>query len=298
MPHKITTQQDVEALLEQYDNFLFDCDGVLWLGTHLLPHVVETLKFLKSHGKKLIFVTNNATKSREQYLKKFTGLGIDFVTKTDIYGSAYATSVYLDKVLKFDKSKKVWVCGAQGIHDELKELGIESIGGTDPDLCTPFHDDDPKFQNIDKSVGAVIVGLDPEINYHKLAFTLQYLQNPEVQYLATNIDSTFPSHGKILPGAGSIIAAVSYSSGREPIVCGKPSMNLLSAINAEHHLDVKRSLMVGDRLNTDMKFGSDGGLGTLLVLTGIEKEETVLKQQGAPLFYADKLGDLFELSNA
>lgn len=294
-PTKISTREQADLLLEAYDTFLFDCDGVLWRGDHLLPLVVETLHLLQSKGKKLIFVTNNLTKSREQYLKKFIKFGLTGITKEDIFGSAYATAVYLDKVLKFDHSKKVWVLGAQGIHDELKELGIDSIGGTDPTLNEPFLEDSPHL-NLDKDVGAVIAGLDQGLNYHKLAVTLQYLQKPEVLYLATNIDSTFPGHGRIFPGAGSVIESVLHCSGRDPIVCGKPSMNLLSAIQAEHKLDLKRSIMVGDRLNTDMKFGLDGGLGTLLVLTGIEKEENVIKQEGAPQFYADKLGDLYELT--
>ncbi|GMM37798.1 4-nitrophenylphosphatase [Saccharomycopsis crataegensis] len=294
LPQKITTKEQVDALLDQYDNFLFDCDGVLWLGDHLLPHVVETLAFLKSKGKKLIFVTNNSTKSRENYLKKFEKFGVKGITKSDIFGSAYATAVYLDKVMKFDHTKKVWVLGGQGVHDELTELGIQSIGGTDPELDKPFSDDS-KFLKLDPEVGAVIAGLDTSINYHRLSITLQYLLDPNVIFMATNIDSTFPSHGKILPGAGSIIESAIYSSGRQPTVCGKPNMNLLKAIQAEHNLNLERSIMVGDRLNTDMKFGKDGGLGTLLVLTGIETEANVLKQDGTPKYYADKLGDLYEL---
>lgn len=295
--HKVSTKEDVEKIMEDYDTFLFDCDGVLWLGNHLLPKIAETLDLLQKKGKKLIFVTNNSVKSRAEYLKKFSNFGIKNIEKEEIFGSAYATALYLDKVLKFDKkNKKVWVMGGQGIHEELNELGIESIGGTDPGLNVPYSDDSP-YLNLDPNVGAVITGLDLNVNYHRLAITLQYLRNNDVIFMATNIDSTFPSHGRILPGAGSIIDSVKYCSEREPIVCGKPNLNLLNAIMADHPFDVSRAIMIGDRLNTDMKFGRDGGLSTLLVLTGIETEETVLNQQHQPTYYADKLGDLYEFFN-
>ncbi len=295
-PVKIDSKEAAAALLDKYDNFLFDCDGVLWLGDHLLPKVVETLHFLKSKGKKLIFVTNNSTKSRDNYLQKFAKFGVQGINKNEIFGSSYATAVYLDKVVNFDKAnKKVWVCGGQGIHDELAEVGIQSIGGTDPGLDEQFSDDS-KYLNLDPLVGAVVTGLDRTINYHRLAVTLQYLLNPEVLFVATNLDSTFPSHGRILPGAGSIVELVATSAGRRPAVCGKPNLNLLSAITAEHpDLKPERTVMVGDRLNTDIKFGHDGGMGSLLVLTGIEKESEVVKQDAAPLYYASKLGDLYEL---
>ncbi|ODQ79136.1 hypothetical protein BABINDRAFT_38433 [Babjeviella inositovora NRRL Y-12698] len=302
MTVKIETKQQAEDFLAQYDYFLFDCDGVLWLGDHLLPKVTETLNFLKASGKKLIFVTNNSTKSREAYLKKFAKFGLTNVSKNEIFGSAYASAIYIKKILKLSTNKKIFVVGEHGIEQELHELGYSTIGGTDPELTNMPADfnalEAPFIKNVDPAVSLVLAGLDTRINYYKLAAALQYLHDPAVTFLATNIDSTFPNKGKVLPGAGSIIQSIAYASGRTPRSCGKPNQEMMEAIKAEHGFDPARAVMVGDRLNTDMKFGRDGGLGTLLVLTGIEPEARVVDLQGTEeevKYYASKLGDLYEL---
>lgn len=292
-PTKITSKEQVSQLLQNYDTFIFDCDGVIWLGDHAIPGAVESIELLTSLNKQVIFVTNNSTKSRKAYTKKFEKFGLK-VSKEQIFGSAYASATYLHQFIKLPLDKKVWVMGESGIEEELKELGYTSIGGTDARLDEKFDANTTPFLPKDSSVGAIITGLDTKVNYHRLAITLQYLQDPNVEFLATNIDSTFPQKGLILPGAGSIIESVAYSSGREPIACGKPNQNMLDAIVADKGLDRSRAIMVGDRLNTDIKFGNDGGLGTLLVLTGIETEDNVLKT-GAPKFYADSLGVIGEL---
>jgi len=307
MSQKITTKEQVLSLIDSYDYFLFDCDGVLWLGDHLLPHVPETLDLLKEKNKTVIFVTNNSTKSRDDYLGKFKKLGIDGITKDEVFGSSYASAVYIDKILKLPKDKKVWVLGEEGIEKELKELGYTTIGGSDPSLVqhgVTFDPDHPLLVDLDENVGAVLAGLTLNLNYLKLSITMQYLlkDNKSLPFIATNIDSTFPSKGKLLIGAGSIIETVAFASGRQPdAVCGKPNQSMMNSIKADNpglKENPKRGLMIGDRLNTDMKFGRDGGLDTLLVLTGIETETNVHSQAKdvAPTFYADKLGDLFELS--
>ncbi|ABN64525.1 p-nitrophenyl phosphatase [Scheffersomyces stipitis CBS 6054] len=308
MSVKITNKEQVQSLLGQYDYFLFDCDGVLWLGDHLLPHVPETLNLLKEHRKTVIFVTNNSTKSRDDYLKKFQKLGISGITKDEVFGSSYASAVYIDKILKLPKEKKVWVLGEEGIEKELKELGYTTVGGSDPVLVqdgVAFDPEHPHLVELDEDVGAVLAGLTLNLNYLKLSITMQYLlkDNKSLPFIATNIDSTFPSKGKLLIGAGSIIETVAFASGRQPdAVCGKPNQSMMNSIKADNpglRETPKRGLMIGDRLNTDMKFGRDGGLDTLLVLTGIETEENVLKQPKdvAPTYYASKLGDLYDFCN-
>lgn len=131
---------------------------------------------------------------------------------------------------------------------------------------------------------------------------MQYLlaKNKSLPFVATNIDSTFPLNGKLLIGAGSIIETVSFASDRKPdAICGKPNqsmMNSIKAVNPGLLSNPKKGLMIGDRLNTDMKFGRVGGLDTLLVLTGIETEEKVKAQpkDECPTYYMNKIGDIFE----
>ncbi|WLF76850.1 4-nitrophenylphosphatase [Lodderomyces elongisporus] len=309
MSVKITDRkQALDLIVDKYDYFLFDCDGVIWLGDHLLPSVSETLEYLRSKNKTIIFVTNNSTKSREDYLKKFEKMGIKNVNKSELFGSAYATAIYIDKILKLPKDKHVWVLGEEGIETELKEVGYKTLGGTDAKLEEDginFNPNNPILDNLDSQVGAVVCGLTFKINYLKLSMTMQYLlkDNKTLPFIATNIDSTFPMKGKLLIGAGSVIESVAYASGRQPdAICGKPNQSMMDAVKAQLpglKENPKRGLMVGDRLNTDMKFGRDGGLDTLLVLTGIETEENVksLKAGEAPTYYADKLGDLYEFTH-
>lgn len=308
MSTKISTKAQVEAILDNYDYFLFDCDGVIWLGDHILPHVAETIEMLKKNNKTVIFVTNNSSKARNDYLSKFSNIGIKGITKNDVFGSSYALAVYVEKILKLPKDKKVWVLGEKGIEQELAELGYTTVGGTDSRLIedgVKFNNESPFLTELDPEVGCVVAGLALNLNYLKLSATLQYLlkDNKSIPFIATNIDLTFPMKGKLLIGAGSIIETVSFASGRQPdAICGKPNqsmMNGIKEINPKLKENPKRGLMIGDRLNTDMKFGREGGLDTLLVLTGIETEENVLAQDNnvAPTYYANKLGDFYELTH-
>ncbi|KAH8827119.1 2-phosphoglycolate phosphatase [Flagelloscypha sp. PMI_526] len=261
------------SYLQEHDTWMFDCDGVLWQGDHLVPGAKEVLQLLRAQKKQVLFVTNNATKSRRAYKKKFDDLGIE-AHVDEIYGSAYASAVYLSSVVKFPKDKKVYVIGMKGLEEELEEEGIAHVGGTNPDDITfePFsfadyiHDD---------SVGAVLCGLDTNINYTKLSKAYQYLtRNPGCLFLSTNIDSTYPVNGGKLPGAGSMMAPLRFSLGKDPLSIGKPNKTMLDCIQA-NSLNPEKTIMVGDRLNTDILFGQAGGVHTLLVLTGITQVEEV-----------------------
>lgn len=294
---KITTAQHVEEFLSKYDDFLFDCDGVLWSGSRLLPSVVETLDLLRSRGKRLIFVTNNSTKSRKAYTSKFAKFGIT-VTEDEVFGSSYSAAVYLKDVISFPKDKKVLIVGEKGMEEELENAGINFVGGTDPALrkVDPAEADLDALE-YDPSIGAVLCGLDLKITYLKIANALVQIQNKNTLFLATNLDSTFPTHGKLLPGAGTIVSTLRTSSGREPIALGKPSQAMMDCIKAKFKFNPERACMIGDRLNTDMVFGVEGGLGTLMVLSGVEKEENIFPENKPlvqPKYYIDKLGSLFE----
>ena len=169
--------------------------GVIWRGDSVIEGVPETLDFLRSLGKKLVFVTNNSTKSRAGYLSKFTSLGLS-VKAEEIYSSSYAAAAYLESI-DFPKDKKVYVIGEDGIGEELDLKGIRHCGGTadkdkkvelKPGYALP-HDDD---------VGAVVVGFDRNINYYKIQYaTLCISENPGCHFIATNTDARTHLTGKI-----------------------------------------------------------------------------------------------------
>jgi len=255
--------------------------------------VVDVLEFLRRNNKKVIFVTNNASKSRKSYKSKFDRLGIE-VHIDEIYGSAYAAAVYLSSVLQLPKNKKVYVIGMEGLEQELREEGITPLGGTDPadNTLTPF---DLSSFTLDPDVAAVVCGLDLGINYTKLSKAFQYLtRNPGCYFIATNEDSTYPSVNGFLPGAGSLSASLRYALGKDPICTGKPSATMLDCVKAKVNFDPKRTIMVGDRLNTDILFGQNGGLATLLVLTGVSSEDEISGPNASsivPDFVTPALGD-------
>lgn len=273
MTVRISSQEQVSALLDGVDTVLFDCDGVLWLGNELLPHTQEVLSMLTDMGKKLLFVSNNSTKTAANYTAK-----IPVATAEDnIITSATATALYLKSVLKLDPAKgKVFVLGGEGLHWALAREGYTTTeeAGRDDVYC-------------------VVVGLDPQLTYDKASVAMHYLLNEDIVFVGTNPDSTFPKGGTKYPGAGSVIHFVAFAAGRQPVaLCGKPSDAMMEAIEASHHLDLSRCMMVGDRLDTDMTFGKKFGLKTLMVETGIDRIDSDDRVD----FIVERLGKLWEFS--
>ncbi|SPO23997.1 related to PDR16 - protein involved in lipid biosynthesis and multidrug resistance / PHO13 -4-nitrophenylphosphatase [Ustilago trichophora] len=301
---------DYEDLLSKYDTFLFDCDGVLWSGDETIPGVVSVLEKLRQRGKSVIFVTNNASKSRQTYLKKFAGMNIQ-ASLDEVFSSSYASAVYLKKVLDFPADRKVYVLGMHGIEEELDAEGILHVGGTNEEdnMFLPALDF-TSLQNedaIDPKVGAVVCGFDMHMSYIKIAKAFKHLTRPGFDgpveanatgggchFILTNDDSTFPAKGGPWPGAGSLSAPLIFSTKRTPTIVGKPHKPMLDCIIATKQFDPKRAIMVGDRLNTDIEFAKAGGIASMLVLTGISKRDEIEgpNAKTVPDYLINSLGDL------
>ncbi|KAF5191595.1 Phosphoglycolate phosphatase [Thalictrum thalictroides] len=288
--------QNVKPLLESIEAFLFDCDGVIWKGDKLIEGVPQTLELLRSQGKKLIFVTNNSTKSRKQYANKFLKLGLT-VTEDEIFSSSFAAAMYL-KINGFPQDKKVYVIGEEGILEELALAGYTGLGGPEDGKKSVQLKPNCLFEH-DKSVGAVVVGLDQYINYYKLQYgTLCIRENPGCLFIATNRDAV--GHMTDLqewPGAGCMVAAVCGTTQKEPIVVGKPSTFMMDFLLKKFKVDTSKMCMVGDRLDTDILFGQNAGCKTLLVLSGVTSLSDLKDPWNTihPDYYTSKLADLIEL---
>ncbi|EQC32560.1 hypothetical protein SDRG_09879 [Saprolegnia diclina VS20] len=278
--------------IDGLDAFLFDCDGVLWRGSAAIEGAKEAIQLLRSLGKKVVFVTNNSTKSRDTYVDKLAGQGIS-ATVGDIVTSASACAAYLRK---HDVQGKVYVVGEAGLAAEVSAQGFENFGlehNGKTEVPTPFA--------VDPAVGAVVIGLDRAISYYKLSYAaVSILTNPGCKFFATNTDPTFPVDGAVLPGGGTCVAALATAVGRAPdAVIGKPSQALLQTILSTHNLDPARTCMVGDRLNTDIEFGRLGGLRTLLVLTGVtapSEIEYIENEAQRPDFFVESIDVLNQLA--
>lgn len=242
-PQDLTTALHYQEIVDKYDVLLLDCDGVVWEGDHVLDGIHTTLQHFRKLGKRIFFVTNNATKSRAENKKKFDKMGIEcHVVRSfgmrrwarswadsaggqdEIFSSAYATAAYLKTILNFPADKKVYVIGEKGVEDELDSVGIRYCGGTvswvsehegGKVLSRCYGVQAPEdnvfidlmdFSSVvaDPEVGAVLCGLDMHFNYKKIAKAFRYLrENEGCLFIATNLDSTFPTHGSVYPGASS-----------------------------------------------------------------------------------------------
>ncbi|KAH7328577.1 HAD-like domain-containing protein [Stachybotrys elegans] len=288
----------IREFIDKFDTFLLDCDGVLWSGDHVYEGVPETIAYLRAQGKRTVFVTNNSTKARPEYLKKLKNAGIPSEVE-DVFGSSYSAAIYISRILKLPADKrKVFVLGEAGIEMELASEGIQSIGGTDPNFRRDITQADfealANGSALDPEVGVVLCGLDFHVNYLKLAYGMHYLRQGAI-FLATNSDSTLPMHHNFFLGAGSCFIPLINATGMKPLELGKPSQAMMDAVEGKFQLDRAKTCMIGDRLNTDIKFGIEGKLGgTLHVLTGVHKKADWDKEDAVavPAFYADKLSDI------
>ena len=149
----------------------------------------------------------------------------------------------------------------------------------------------------DPDVGAVVVGFDRNINYYKIQYAqLCINENPGCEFIATNTDAvTHLTDAQEWAGNGSMVGAIKGCTGREPTVVGKPSPLMIDYLEETLGLDRARICMVGDRLDTDVLFGTENGLQSLLVLSGVTTEEKLLSPENAiaPDFYADSIVDFF-----
>lgn len=194
--------------------------------------------------------------------------------------------------------------GETGIEQELQSENLPYIGGTDPSFLRDVKPEDYKLiasgdpSILDPEVGVVLVGLDFHLNYLKIALAYHYIRRGAV-FLATNIDSTLPSSGTLFPGAGSMSAPLVKMLNKEPTSLGKPNQAMMDAIQGKFHFDRSRACMVGDRANTDIRFGLEGRLGgTLGVLTGVSSKDEFVSGPVKPSAYVDKLADLLGSQDA
>lgn len=299
---RIATKEQARALFEAYDHFIFDCDGVIWLDRELIPGVADFLLNLEQNGKSFAFVTNNSLTSRNGYLEKFVSLGIQGVTKDQIFPTCYAAAWVLKQTYKLPPKSKVWVFGDKGIEQELVEMGYVPVGGTDRrlnDAWNPEHE----LLEVDPEVRAIVVGSTKNVTYLAICSTLQYLlhDNRSLPFIGTNIDKTFPgAKGRTLPAGGSMVFMMGHVSDRDFVGVGKPSQVFLDMILDLTGFKREKAIMVGDTLYTDIKFGNDGRLGegksSLLVLSGGTTEADMAGEASdrskVPSFYLESLGHL------
>lgn len=254
----------------------------------------------------MFYVTNNSTKHRREYKTKVDKLGFGGELE-EIIGTAYLAAAYLEEV-GFDKSKLVYVVGSTGITQELDDVGIKYLPIGPDTVSEELTLETIKLSPVplDARVGAVVVGFDINISFKKILKGASYANLPGALFVATNTDEQFPMKGTdiVVPGTGAMVAAVTIAAGRQPVVLGKPSKFMFEIVQRRHpSIQPARTLMIGDRANTDILLGKNCGLQTLLVGSGVhslketrawEASEKEDERKLVADFYLDKLGDLLD----
>ena len=258
--------------MRKYKGLIVDLDGVVWRGGKPIPENVEALRILHNAGIKIVFLTNNSTRSRRLYSQLLTHILGFNVRPEDVVTSAYAATKWLRENMG---PSKVYVVGEEGLVEELVHEGHTVVTLTEAKSC---------------KADVVVVGLDRNLTYKKLLTAHILIKWCGKPYIVTNIDATVPVEDADMPGAGTILAALERSTGKKPAyVTGKPNPWIVKIALSQLELDKKEVLLVGDRLDTDIEAAVKLGIDSLLVYTGVTRPEDVMKSTIKPTYQAKNL---------
>lgn len=241
--------------------FLFDLDGTLYLGDTLFPGAKELLACIRARGGQYRFLTNNSSRSVAAYVEKLARLGVaaeesDFLTSVD------ALSYYLRE--HGGEDKRYYVCGTESMKSQLRAAGFAiAEGRADAD--------------------ALLMGFDTELTFQKLEDAC-ILLGQGVPYIATNPDWVCPTSYGFVPDCGSVCEMLWRATNRRPVVIGKPEPLMPQLAMREAGASVRETLLVGDRIYTDIASGANAGIDTLLVLSGETRSEDLPTAVPQPTF--------------
>ncbi len=259
-----------QKTLEHLRGMILDMDGVLWRGAQPLGNLPALFETMKAKGLRVILATNNATATAGQYLSKMQSYGVT-LEPWQVINSSQAAAHYLSR--HFDKGAPVYVIGEEGLVNALTEAGF------------------PVRAN---GAQAVIVGMDRKLTYDKLRIATLLIRSG-APFIATNPDRTFPVPEGLVPGAGAIVAAVETATDVKPKVVGKPEPEMYLAALERLGTTIEETLVVGDRLETDIAGAQAIGCPTALVLSGVTSEEKACLWSPPPDFILPDLATLVNM---
>jgi len=255
----------IKKIIDEVSTFLFDMDGVLYVGDTPIEGAAKTVAYLRKKGKKIIFMTNNSASTRRAYVQKLAKIGIA-ARESDILTSGYVMMLYLRERAP---RALVYVVGELGLKKELINGGFK--------VLTDGRAEEADF---------VVAGLDRSMSYKKLTAGVRALL-AGAELIATNMDATYPTEDGLSPGAAAVVGALSASSGKQPkVVIGKPSPFMIKLALGIVGSRSSEAAIVGDKFATDILAGKRFGLKTILVLSGVTSKDDIKKIK------AEKMPDL------
>lgn len=239
-------------MLANIKSLILDMDGVLWRDSAMIGDLPKVFRRIRERKWKFVFVTNNGTKTPEQYTEKLKSFGV-VVEAPQVITSALGVAHLLHE--KFPRGAPVFVIGGEGVRVALREQGFEIV---------PIE--------MAEKAQAVVMGIDREINFIKMC-EATLLVRRGVPFYATNPDTTFPTPRGEIPGAGAWISVITTATGISPVYAGKPYPFLMEMALERLGTKKEETLVVGDRLETDIAAGQAVGCPTALVLSGVGTRE-------------------------
>lgn len=253
--------------MNKIKNVISDMDGVIYRGSKLIPGAKEFVHRLLEKKIKFLFLTNNSEQTPIDLLRKLEKLGISGLSEEHFFTSAKATAMFLAKQVKHGTA---FAIGGGGLVNELYQVGF-SISETDPDYVVVGKTSAVNFEMIKKAANLIKAG---------------------ARFIGTNPDIVDPASDGLEPACGVFLKAIEVASGKAPYIVGKPNpmmMRLAKEILGAHS---NETLMIGDRMDTDILGGMEAGMKTALVLSGVSSEKTIDEFPYRPDFVFADVGEI------
>jgi 4-nitrophenyl phosphatase len=258
--------------LHKIKSLILDMDGVLWRDCTPIGDLQTIFMKIKERRLDFVLATNNSSKTPEMYQKKLMDFGVE-VNPEQIVTSSMAVAELLKK--KYPSGGPVFIVGEEGITSLMQKYGF-------------FHQEEDPL--------AIIAGLDRQISYEKLSKATLFIRNG-AEFYGTNPDKTYPTDKGLVPGAGAIIAFLETASGVTPIIAGKPYPYLLIVALSQMRSSPSETLVIGDRLETDIAGGKNVNCRTALVLSGVSSQEDLNCSTIIPDMIAMDLAEIIDSFN-
>ena len=251
--------------------FLLDMDGTIYLDEQLFDGVTEFLRRVREIGGRYLFLTNNSSRGVEGYIEKMNRLGI-VTTRDDFLTSVDATLRHLKRNLP---GKRCYVSGTRSFYQQLEEAGI------------------PVTTDREDGVDVLLSGFDTELTFQKLEDSC-ILLNRGTEWIATNPDWVCPTWYGSVPDCGSVCAMLTRATGRQPLVIGKPKPAMVELAMEKTGFSMEQTVIIGDRLYTDVACGVNAGIDSIFVLSGEGVMEDIEKYQITPTWVFQNIEKVWE----
>lgn len=257
--------------LKEKTLYLLDMDGTIYNENQIFDGTLEFLEEIKRRGGQYVFITNNSSKSVEDYVQKVQAMGIE-AEYENFYTSSQATAMYLKENYP---NQVVYCMGTKSLIKELREAGIEVV------------------TEVDERASVVLLGFDTENTSEKIRNTCIMLGR-DVAYLATNPDLVCPVSFGYIPDCGSMSIMLKNATGKEPFFIGKPEPIMVNCVLKQLNCKRENAVIVGDRLYTDIKTGENAKVDTICVLSGEASMEDILQGEVKPTYIFKSVKEIYE----